>query len=485
MEKLSTGITGLDLILEGGVPRASLFFVGGPPGTGKTLLSEQIAFHRAGMGDSCLIVTALSEPHDKLMRHAQQFPWFDWDRVGQQVQFFSLYDEAQSQGLSGALDLIVRTVRAQNASLLIFDGFRGLRDYGDDERAVRQFIFELGGKLGILGVTALLIGEYAREDTERYPEFTIADGILMLSNDLVGVRHARWLEVVKARGTAYLGGRHRFAIGPDGIVVYPRHAALIEDGSYALGEARLVLGVAGLDAMIGGGLRERSVSLLLGTPGTGKTILGLQFLAQGARRGERGLFVTFHESAEHLGQQAHALGLFESELLDGGNLTILHEAPIELNVDRVAARIRDEIERGGVRRLVLDSLTNLEYELEPRDLADFLVALTTYLRQHGVTTVLIKEIAELTGGPLTLAGLTVSVTVDNILLLRHVELDGRLERIVSVIKIRDSAFDTAVRRYSIDASGLRVGEPLRGVEGALSGLARLRSTGDQPRREGE
>jgi len=133
------------------------------------------------------------------------------------------------------------------------------------------------------------------------------------------------------------------------------------------------------------------------------------------------------------------------------------------------------VAKGGVRRIALDSLTNLEYELNQIDLSDYLIALTTYLRKQGITTVLIKEIAELAGGPLTLAGLTVSVTVDNILLLRHVELDGQLERIISVIKIRDSDFDPAVRRYRIGVHGLTIGEPLRGVEGVLLGLAHLRT----------
>jgi circadian clock protein KaiC len=438
------------------------------------LLSEQIAFYQAAKGNASLIVTALSEPHEKLMRHAQDFSWFDWGRIGREIEFLSLYQTVQEHGLSGGLDLIVRTIRERNVSLVIFDGFRGLRAFGQDERSVRQFIFELGGQLGLLGTTSILVGEYAREDVDKYPEFTIADGIVLLVNDLVGVRHTRWLEVMKLRGTDYLGGRHRFAISHDGIAVYPRQATLISEGDYRLGEDRLAMGVSGLDAMIGGGLRAQSVTLLLGTPGTGKTLLALQFLAQGARQGERGLFVTFHEGPNHIRAQAEQLGLAEAQLFDSEALKILHEPAVELNVDRVAARIRDEIASRGVRRLAFDSLTNLEYELDARALSDYLIALTTYLRQQNVTTVLVKEIAEVAGGPLTLAGLTVSVTVDNILLLRHVELDGKLERIVSVIKI-DGAFDATVRRYQINERGLRIGDALQGVEGVLTGLAHLRT----------
>jgi circadian clock protein KaiC len=479
MDRLTTGIAGLDRVLSGGLPKGALVFIGGAPGTGKTLLCEQIAFHEAAAGRASLIVTALSEPHEKLIRHAEEFRWFDWARIGQEVEFLSLYQTVLDEGLRGAMDLIVRTTHERHASTLIFDGFRGLRDLAGDELAVRRFIFELGGKLGLLGATTLLVGEYARDEVERYPEFTIADSILCLSNDLVGVRHERRLEVVKLRGSGYLGGRHRFEITPDG-TVFPRQATLVPDADYRLGADRLPIGVAGLDAMIGGGLREHSVSLLLGTPGTGKTILALQFLAQGARHGERGVFVTFHESPSHLRDQAESLGIAGPDLFENGAVQILYESPIELNADRVAARVREVIAQGGVRRLAIDSLTNLEAELEPNTQSDYLIGLTTYLRMQEVTTLMLKEIPELAGGPLTLAGMTVSVTVDNILLLRHVELDGQLERIVTVIKIRDSDFDARVHRYRIDAGGLVLGEPLAGVEGILIGLARLRSESAPP-----
>jgi len=483
VERLNTGIPGLDMVLAGGIPRGALLIVGGVPGTGKTLLCEQIAFSQAAAGHTSLIVTALSEPHEKLIRHAEEFRWFDWNRIGREVEFLSLYQTVVDQGLGAAIDLLVRTVRERQASILVFDGFPGLRDISGDDLAVRRFVFELGGKLGLLGATTLLVGEYARDEIGRYSEFSIADGIIMLSNDLVGVRHERWLEVLKLRGTDYLGGRHRFVISSDGMTVFPRPATLVREADYRLGEGRLAMGVAGLDAMIGGGLRAHSVSLLLGTPGTGKTLLSLQFLAEGARRGERGLLVTFHESPAHLRDQAESMGLVEPAMFDTGAIQILHQPSIELNVDQVALHIREEIARGGVRRLALDSLTNLEQVHDtPASLADYLVALTTYLRSQGVTTLLIKEIAELAGAPVTLAGLTVSVTVDNILLLRHVELDGKLERIISVIKIRDAAFDAMVRRYQIGPHGLTIGEPLHGVEGLLLGLARLRTEDAQTTR---
>src|SRR4051794_797024 len=146
MERLKTGLPGLDTILGGGLPRGSLVFVGGPPGAGKTVMSEQIAFFQAALGRHALILTALSEAHEKLIRHADGFPWFDASRLGRQVHFLSLYDALQSGGSAQALETIVQTARQERVDVLVLDAFRGVRDLLGDELALRRFIFELGGQ---------------------------------------------------------------------------------------------------------------------------------------------------------------------------------------------------------------------------------------------------------------------------------------------------------------------------------------------------
>jgi circadian clock protein KaiC len=477
MERLTTGIPGLDTVLGGGLPTRAVFVVGGPPGAGKTVLSEQIAFHQAAQGHSALILTTLSEPHEKLIQHAEGFAWFDRTRIGTQVQYLSLYDALQDGGATQALETIVRAVRSQHTELLILDAFRGVRDLVGDELSLRRFIFELGGQLGLLGVTALLTGEYAREDIERYVEFTVADGIIHLNHFLVAQRQSRTIEVVKMRGTGFLSGLHSLHVDEHGVSVYPRHSALARRADYSMGIERLSTGVPELDVMVGGGVIAHSLNLIVGTPGVGKTLLGLQFLAEGARQGQRGVMMSLDESGPHLEQKALHFNLRDPKraFFDGEQLRILWEPAIETEVDVIASHLRDAIEGRGVQRVVLDAMANIEGALQPAQLNDYIMSLTNYLRGQGVTVLMINDMAELAGGVVSVGGFTFSATADNILLMRQTEMKGRLQLALAIVKLRDSAFDPDVRQYTIEQEGLRIGEPLRTLDGSVRPTATLRS----------
>jgi circadian clock protein KaiC len=365
------------------------------------------------------------------------------------------------------------------------DAIRGLNELVDDPMAFRKFLFGLGGQLGVLGATGLITGEYDRAESDRQVEYTIVDGILSLQLELERRRHLRSLEVVKLRGANFLDGCHTVRIDADGVSVYPRHTAVARVTDYAMGDGRASSGIEGLDAMLGGGLIEHSLTLMVGTPGVGKTLLGLQFLADGARRGEPGLMATLDESPAHLEQKARRIGLDRggTPFFNGTLLDTLWEPAVELDPDVLAARLRAAVEARPIRRVVLDAFANLEMILCPEELADYVVALTNYFRGRGVTSLLIRDIVEVAGSTVSIGGLTFAATADNILMLRHLEIDNQLERVVWVVKTRDSHFDPAVRRYSIADNGLVIGDRLQGVEGTLMGLARLRTTPGDGTRE--
>jgi circadian clock protein KaiC len=362
----------------------------------------------------------------------------------------------------------VREVRAQRATLLVIDGFRAVHDLAASELDVRRFIFELGGQLRMLETTTLLVGEYAPTDSARFPEFTIVDGIVLLDLGLGHVRETRTLQVTKLRGSGYLGGRHSFEITPDGAQVYPRQTAVARVTPYRLTDRRLSTGVEGLDAMLGGGILENAATLLVGTPGTGKTLVGLRFLEEGRRLGEPGLMVTCDESPEHLELKAAHFGLGGGRYFDG-LVDVLYAPAVEMDVDALAARIRAATAARGLRRIVIDGATNLESALDPARLNDYVVSLINYFRGHDVTSVYIRDVSQLAGGPLSVGGLTFSATACNVVLMHHIDLGGRLGYVVSVVKTRDSAFDPVVRHYAIDLDGIHVGEPLLRSEGTLTG----------------
>jgi hypothetical protein len=140
-----------------------------------------------------------------------------------------------------------------------------------------------------------------------------------------------------------------------------------------------------------------------------------------------------------------------------------------MDVDALAARIREAIATHGLRRIVIDGATNLESALDASRLNDYVVSLINYFRSNGITSVYVRDVSQLAGSPLSIAGLTFSATACNVLLLHHVELGGRLGFVASVVKTRDSAFDPVVRHYAIDPSGIHVGEPLLPSQGTLTG----------------
>ena len=476
MERLETGVPGLDEVLGGGIPVGSMLLVAGPPGAGKTVMTEQIAFTQAARGKRSLILTTLSEPHDKLIRFCSAFPWFDGARIGheREVEYLSLYVAAREEGLHAALELVVRTVRERRCELLVVDSFRSLRDLageGSGEDSLRRFLFDLGGTLGLLGVTCLLAGEYAREDRSVYPEFTIVDGIVYLANELLGVRHARTLEVLKLRGSAFLDGRHSLVLDGGGARIYPRHAVAARHTPYELNAERVSTGVPALDEILDGGLRGNSTTVVLGPTGTGKTTLALHFLAEGARRGEPGLMVSFDENAEHLNDKVLRLGLLDRPLFDD-ELVRLHWRPaVEADVDEVTAQIRESTEALGARRFVLDGAGVLELVLNGVRLNDYVLSLVNYLRSRNVASLICRETPSVADGAMQFGAQAGAAIADNTLLLRHVELEGQLQRVLAVVNTRDSAFDPSVRRFTVETGGLKVGEPLRGVAGTFAGVA--------------
>ena len=279
---LQTGVPNLDFILGGGVVRRSLAMVIGTPGTGKTLLAEQITFHTAARGESVLYLTGYSETHDKLLTHSRELTFFRSELIGTQVQFGSLPDLLRG-GADETENAIVETARTQDAALVVLDGFRSVRGFLADDLAAAHFLYSLGAKLAVLAVTTLVIVEGDPDDTARYPELTVCDVIVALRRERTDNRHRRRLEVFKARGSTLLEGTHPFVITRSGLTVFPRFESVVAVVDSAWQSGRAGFGIPDLDALIGGGLNVGTATLLAGSPGVGKTVLGLHFVAGAPR----------------------------------------------------------------------------------------------------------------------------------------------------------------------------------------------------------
>ncbi|MHB9092637.1 MAG: RAD55 family ATPase, partial [Chloroflexota bacterium] len=304
---MPSGIPRLDFIMGGGLPESFLVTIAGAPGTGKTVFVHQIAMHFAATGRNVLYVTALSGAHASLVAQIGAFSFSNPSLLGERIKFANVFAVAR-QSLAAVTSTIVRTVTDDKVSLVIFDGLRSLEVMAPDARALRSFAYELAGTLSSIRTTAVFTSDVDPAIVPDSPEVAIADGLLATRTHWTGTLVQRTIEVVKMRGVRSIKGPHSVLITGDGAEVFPRLESAFLPADRPLVEGRASTGVRELDEMLGGGLPRESATLVAGQPGTGKTVLGLGFVAAGAKLGEPVLFYSLQESPSRLVARARQLG---------------------------------------------------------------------------------------------------------------------------------------------------------------------------------
>jgi circadian clock protein KaiC len=468
----STGIAPLDALLGGGIPSQSLTVIAGEPGSGKTILTLQMLFHAARQGRRCLYFTTLSEPAIKVIRYMQTLDFFDRAVLEENILLCDL-GAAIRKGSAETLAEIARRVELHEPSLVAIDSFRAITELLPDLATARHFVYEAANHMTGWGATVLLVGEYLREEQSRFAEFAIADGIIRLGSERQELTSLRQLEILKMRGAAHASGRHFFEIGAGGIYVYPRVRAPVPapDAGAALEDARDSTGVAGLDELLDGGLPHGSATVVQGGTGTGKTLLGMHFVREALKAGQNAVFLTMEETPAQLRTVARRLGLdlegFERE----GRLVISYTSPVELSTDRYLNEARKLVEKNGAQRVVLDSLTAMAVGVpSERRFKELVYAFSKHMRALDASLLMTMEAEQLLGSS-NLSGLGVSFVADNLIQLRYVEIEGRLERAISVIKARGIEVTSEPRSVAIGNGGMKVvGQRFRDLRGVLSGL---------------
>lgn len=473
LETISTRIPGLDAILRGGLLRGGVYLVQGMPGSGKTILGNQLAFAHAAAGGRVVYLTMVSESHARMLGHLRSLSFYDGAIVGTALYYVSGFQTLEEEGLTGLLEITRHAVRDHDATFLVLDGLATARELVGSDLSLRRFIQQLQLFLEAVGCTAVVLTRPASDSTGA--EHTMADGIIELRDERDAIYAHRLLSVPKFRGRDMLRGDHSYALTGDGVVVYPRTDALYADSPPAVNSerSRLLFDIPSLDAMMGRGVLTGTTTLLLGASGTGKTLLGLHFLAAGAREGQPGLHFGFYETPSRLVAVADRLGLDLSQAIAHGTLDVLWQPPVAQILDALAQRLLDAVTRRGVRRLFIDGLDGFrQAALVPAQFTRFLAALTNELQARDVTTLMSAEIPEFFGPSATNpldggAGL-----VENILFLRSVELRSHLFRLISILKMREGEYDSAIREFRITDQGLTVADSFASAEAILTGVAR-------------
>ncbi|MBW4049802.1 MAG: AAA family ATPase [Proteobacteria bacterium] len=483
INRLRTGVPGLDEVLGGGLPEFSFNVIAGAPGCGKTTLAHQMMFALATPERPALYFTVLGEPPLKMLRYQQQFEFFDSDKVNHSIHFINLADDTATGDLTRVLARIVAEVEKHGPGLIFVDSFRSVilagQGNGDGFISLQQFVQQLGMLMTSWQATTFLIGEYF-SDSDPSPVFTVADGLIWLRQSVQRNSMVRKLEIVKMRGQPTLAGLHTFRISAAGLHVFA--PVSVEEPAHLPPSpisGRLAMGVPGLDAMMGGGLPRGYSLLVAGPSGSGKSTLAAAFLLEGASQGETGVITAFEQRA------TQSRGQRIAELIESGCIGVVDTRAPGLSVDEVAVLLTAEVRRLKATRVVIDSLSGFELALAPSVRDDFreaLARMVSALTSTGVTVLMTSELedryTELRFSPYGTAFLT-----DAIIVQRYIEVESRLQRMMAVLKIRASTHSSELRLFHIDDEGIKIDQMLSNYEGLL-GSSPSRNPSGLKRRSG-
>jgi circadian clock protein KaiC len=469
---MATGVGGLDLVLNGGLAPGAVVVVAGAPGTGKTILAQQICFANGTAGHRCVYYTTVSEPHTKLVRHLEQFTFFDAQALGARIEHIHLGDflrPARQDGLAPLVSEIVRKTLEEEPRVVVVDSAKMLRDFAS-ERELRAALYDLTGRLSHTGTVLLLVGEYTPEELRSGIEFSLADGIIQLEYEAREPADRRWLRVAKMRGGSHRPGKHTFQIGPGGVEVFPRIETLTPHVVAAV-SGQMASGIPGLDELMNGGAKQGDATLVTGPSGVGKTIFGVRWLTQGAEEGQRCLYVTFQDTADQLTRVAAAFGWDLASM----NISISYVPMGDLDLDVLATAVRSELSEHPTSRIVIDSLSELAFAArEEERFPAYMRSLVGLIRAAGSSLIITSETAP--HGGLANALDSLLFLFDNVIDLRFIEDRSQIGRAVHIAKMRSSPHQMTLHSITITDHGLAVGGALESVTGRL-GWSALRTQG--------
>ncbi len=472
---VSTGLVGLDHILDGGYAARRSHLIEGRPGSGKTTLAMQFLLDGAKRGEGCLYIT-LSESRRELLNVAERHGWsLDGIEICELVAPELSLDPNLQQTLVHTSDLeLGETVRMAIAEIerakpdrVVFDSLSEIRLLSQGSLRYRRQVHALRSFLLIQNITALLLDDLAAEEDDLNLH-SLSHAVIRLEQlaPLYGGERRR-LRVIKMRGTPFRGGYHDYIIRRGGLTVFPRLVAAEHLGTFP--DAQCGTGSAELDQLLGGGLDRGTSTMLIGPSGVGKSTVALTSVTAAIARGEKALMLSFDETTSVLRKRASGLSMPIDDAVASGALQVEQIDPAEVSPGELADIVQNAVEHRGVTLVVIDSLTGYHNAMpEENYLLLQMHELLTYLNQQGVITLLVLAQHGMIGAMSTSVDLT--YLSDTILLFRAFEAEGRLRRAISVVKKRTGSHEDTIRELRIDSQGIRVGEPLSAFRGVMTGV---------------
>jgi circadian clock protein KaiC len=477
VEKLKTFIPGFDVIGGGGIPRYRTTLVAGTAGSAKTVFACQ--FLAAGIvnNEERGVFVTFEEPAEEIIRNMRGFGWDiqSWIEQGKWAFVDASNDHTEETLVSGTFDfgaLLARieyAVQRVGATRVSLDSIGVVSTFFAQPEQIRREMLRISSGLRQLNITCVITAErvddygpIARYGVEEF----IADNVIILRNALDSEKRRRTIEILKYRGTNHQKGEFPFTvISGEGVVIIPLSAAELTQKSSS---TRLPSGNSQIDEMCGGGFFQDSIILVSGATGTGKTLMATTFMGAGPPLEQKSLLFAFEESRDQLFRNAEGWGIDYKGMEERGLFKVICEYPESASLEDHLINIKKQMDQFKPRRVAIDSLSALERISTTKGFREFVVGLTSFIKERQITGMFTATAANLLGGT-TITETHISTITDSIILLRYVEVYAEMRRGVTVLKMRGSAHDKQIREFLINNSGLHLGRPFRNVTGILSG----------------
>ena len=479
--RLSTGIAGLDEVMDGGLVPTKAYLLRGGPGTGKTTLGLHFLTAGVGNDEKALFIT-LGEPVEQIRKNAinlgfepDSIAFLDLSPTSEfftEVQTYDIFSPAEVER-EPTTQKIIEQVETLKPQRIFLDAMTQLRYLSTDAFGFRKQVLSFLRYLVEQGATLLFTAEASIEAPDDDLQF-MSDGVIHLTfSDM-----ERTISISKFRGSDFRSGEHSMRITQTGIKVFPR--LLPQAYSQEFAKEAISSGVPDLDELLHGGFERGTITILSGPSGVGKTTLGLQFMKEAAGRGERSVVYCFEEWQETLLNRCQAVNIPVHTMIEQGTLSVVQVEPLHYTPSEFANLVRDEVEQKKARIVMLDSISGYRLSLRGDDLVSHIHALCKYLQNMGVAAILINEVETITG-EFRATEVGISYIGDNIVFLRYLEMYGEMRKVIGVLKKRMSDFERTLREYQITRYGIKVGKPLTNVRGILKGTPELL---DEPPKQG-
>jgi circadian clock protein KaiC len=478
LPKSMTGITGFDTFSRGGIPKGRTTLVSGTTGSGKTIFGCAFVYNGIAEFNESGVFVTFEETPEEIMRNMEGFGWNLAEQIkNNKLAFVDISKkenienvEAGAYNMDALIARIKYAIKKINAKRVTIDSISTIFEKFQSKSAVREGLHQLAADLKKMGITTVLTSERQEERSGAPsvgPVDFVSDNVIILHSFIDAGLRNRTAEILKFRGTDYDSTETQLVIDEDGIRVFPNPEIELTRGS---SNEKIGTGIEGLDKLTYGGVYKKSTTLVTGASGVGKTITAMSFALQGAKSGEKVIYVALEESKDQLIRNADSFGWNIKKYIDNGTFNILSNIPEGKPIEEHYKTIEDAVKKIKPKRFVIDSLSGLERNYSKEKFRGFTIALNNFLKNEGITSLMTNTTSSLLEVS-TITETHLSTATDNIFILKYVELDGKMKRVLSVLKARGSDHDKDLREFIITKTGIIIGEAFENIRGLLSASA--------------